>query len=176
MRKRRKFITTEDAPEDMALQITSMADIFTIILVFLLKSFSTGMANITPMKGNVLPAISITAKEEMKEALRVEITPNAILVDQKQVMELWNFRFTRAPAAEYNILNNRPIPVVVEALQSEREKDNDRKALRAGDPEKSGQLMVLAHEKTPYSTLKAVMDSAASAGFGDLQLVVLGKN
>ena len=32
---------------DMALQITSMADIFTIILVFLLKSFATGSLNTT---------------------------------------------------------------------------------------------------------------------------------
>ena len=41
--------------EEMSLQITSMADIFVIILVFLLKSYATSSVNVNPMAGMSLP-------------------------------------------------------------------------------------------------------------------------
>ena len=61
---------------EMALQITSMADIFTILLVFLLKSFSTGVTNITPSGNMVLPEAHKV--DALVETLKVEISAIAV--------------------------------------------------------------------------------------------------
>ncbi len=167
-KRRKKFITEDEPSQDMALQITSMADIFTIILVFLLKSFSTGIANISPSKGMVLPAVTTVSPDQMKESLKLEILPDGILIDQKPILKLSQFSVLRGPASAVDgeTPESPVIEPLVQSLSREREKTK-------GNPEAS-KLLVLAHEKTPYSTLKAVMASAASAGYADLQLVVLG--
>ena len=51
-------------PEDVKLNITSMMDMFTIILVFLLKNFSTE-GNLTPADNLTLPK-STVEKEQKK--------------------------------------------------------------------------------------------------------------
>ena len=43
------------------LQLTSMVDMFTILIVFLLKSFSTSAVHITPHDGMKLPCLLYTS-------------------------------------------------------------------------------------------------------------------
>jgi biopolymer transport protein ExbD len=146
------------AAEDTALQITSMADIFTIILVFLLKSYASGATSIAPALEMTLP--DGKSKDTMKETLKVELNRDAILLDQKQVMGLTNFRFN--PTTE---IENGGSPVLVKAFETER--------TNQPLPNQVSDLLVLADERIPYSTLRTVMASAASAGFVDLQLVIV---
>lgn len=143
----------------MALQITSMADIFTIILVFLLKSFSTGIANISPAQGMMLPSVTAKSEALIKEASKLEILPDGVLIDQKPVMKLRNFAHALGEDAEY-------AEPVYQALQQERAKSRQ--------PASESNLIVLADERTPYSTLKLITASAARAGYVDLQLIVVG--
>lgn len=145
--------------EEMSLQITSMADIFTIILVFLLKSFSTNVSNLSPSTGLELPEGRSSA--ELKDALKVEITKDVILVDQKPVMKLSDFQYLNA-APESSEPTNDEVTV---ALMSQR------KILP--EPNRDSALLVLADGRAPYSTIKRVISSAAGAGFVDLQLVVV---
>lgn len=163
-KKRRKFISADEQREEMALQITSMADIFVIILVFLLKSIASGTVDISPTKGMILPSVNTVQSSTMKAGTRIEVLPNGILVDQKMVLALKNFAIQRAPAdIDKEQLVLEP---VYQALLKERAK-SDKK-------ESETKIFLLAHEKTPYSTLKTIMTSAANAGYTDLQLVVLG--
>src|SRR6185503_16602722 len=76
--------------EDMALQITSMADIFTIILVFLLKSYATSALNITPSAGTMLAEAN--AGETPVEALKMEIAENSIQIEGQPVTPLKAFQ------------------------------------------------------------------------------------
>jgi hypothetical protein len=55
MSRRKSFLKRRAPHEEMSLQITSMADIFMILLVFLLKSLSSGTIQIAPSKGLQLP-------------------------------------------------------------------------------------------------------------------------
>src|SRR5437868_652994 len=80
--------------EEMALQITSMADIFTIILVFLLKSYATSAVNVTPTAGLLLPEAH--AGDAPIEAVRVEISKEAVQVDGLPVVKLTNFDFDKS--------------------------------------------------------------------------------
>ena len=58
---KKTFVKRAPPSDQMALQITSMADIFMILLVFLLKSYGSGVMEITNSKGIAMSATSSTA-------------------------------------------------------------------------------------------------------------------
>lgn len=152
--KKRKKGTT-----DVALQITSMADIFMILLVFLLKNYATSVTNIAPTAHLSLPEVT-KAKGEIKETLTIEIANNTVMIDQKQAVTLNAFQFDPAEDGPGGIS-----PTVLKVLNQQRQ-------LRP-EPNMDSSLLVMADQQTPYSTIKRVVASAASAGFVDLQLVVV---
>jgi biopolymer transport protein ExbD len=76
--------------EEMSLNITSMADVFTIILVFLLKSFSTGAQAVTPSAGMVLPMAG--AENPAMEALKVHVAADSISIEGNPVLTLEGFQ------------------------------------------------------------------------------------
>ncbi len=88
---RKSFVKRQPKSGDMALQITSMADVFMMLLVFLLKNYSTSVANITPTGEIRLPVAGNT--DTIKDALKLEVTRDAILLDQKAVITLNAFEF-----------------------------------------------------------------------------------
>jgi len=151
LRKKSKFSAADEQNEEVTLQITSMADIFTIILVFLLKSYSAGIANVSASQGVMLPEAK--GQANYRDALKIEILKDSVLVDQKSEVNLKNYVF---PADSDG---------VTRALLK------FRKHLKAGTED--SHLLLLADQHTPYATLKKVMDSAASAGYVDLQLAVV---
>ena len=158
--KKKKFGNPEAPSEEMSLQITSMADIFTIILVFLLKSYATGLSNVTPSQGVLLPEAK--AQEQMKDALKIEILQDSVLVDQKLTVPLRDFSFT----GEGEPGENGKSEEIFQALLKQRKN-------KTGVEQEDSHLLLLADQRTPYATLKRVMNSAASAGFVDLQLAVV---
>lgn len=148
------------ASEEMSLQITSMADVFTIILVFLLKSTATGIASVSPTGAN-LPVAG--GSELTKDALKIEVSRDVVTVDDKSVLNLVNFD---VPITE--VIENGMSQSVYQALMEKRKNKQEANS--------NSELLVLADENTPYSTLKTVLASAANSGFVDLQLVVVGDN
>ncbi len=153
-KKKKKRMTS-----DFSLQITSMADIFMILLVFLLKSYATSLTTISPSTPMALPEVT-AAQGVPKEALKVEIGKNIILVDNKPVTKLNNFEF-----AADEVASGDASPSITQVLDRERRK--------LPEPNLDSALVVMADEGTPYSTIKRVVASAAGAGFVDLQLVVV---
>lgn len=160
----RKFFKRHHASEEMTLQITSMADIFTIILVFLLKSFSTGMSALTPSPGVVLP-VAFAAHDPMHEGLRIEVTPDVILVDNKAVTKLVNFQL------DSNDVESDGTPRSLNAVFLQL-MDNEKYKT----PNSTPTVTILADRKTPYALLKRVMGSASVSGFGDFKLITVEAN
>src|SRR5215210_3114047 len=92
MRRKRRFLPHGNhGNEDVALQITSMADIFTILLVFLLKSYSAGVVGVSPDKNVQLPVAK--GGDQAVEALKVEVSNGSVLVEGKPVARLSNYEF-----------------------------------------------------------------------------------
>jgi biopolymer transport protein ExbD len=147
--------------DDMALQITSMADIFTIILVFLLKTTAAGINTVSP-NASKLPVGN--GAEITRDTLKLEISRSSVVVDDKTVLGLRDFEI---PVTE--VQSNGMSQSVYQALSGERVR-------RPASPDTSSQLLVLADEETPYSTLKEILASAANSGYVDLQLVVVENN
>lgn len=145
------------ASQEMTLNITSMADIFTILLVFLLKSFSTGVSSLTPATEIVLPEVA--KADSLQETLKVEISRDAILMDDKKVTSLEAFNipvFDQENDGTPRSLNT--------ALIAQRRKNTLQKYPR---------LMILADQEAPYATVKRVLASASQTGFAEFKLVVV---
>jgi biopolymer transport protein ExbD len=142
--------------QEMALNITSMADIFTIILVFLLKSFSAEGTSLTPGLAMQLPTVKHGL--QVSEGLKIEISDNAVQVDGKTAAELKSFEFN---------------PTEITATLVDTGVDQAIAQIRAKHPDQHDALTVMADYKTPYNTLKTVLASAANYGYLNYRLVVV---
>jgi biopolymer transport protein ExbD len=153
------------ASEEMSLNITSMADVFTIILVFLLKSYATGAASVTPSAGMLLPVAQ--ASTPAVEALKVNVSADSVSIEGTPAVTLQKFVF---PAQER--LPNGASRTLASAIEKERK----RQLLIAQanpDVKVDGKIILVADQRTPYETLKMVLASAAIHGFTDFKLAVI---
>jgi biopolymer transport protein ExbD len=166
-RKPRKFGRRPAHSQEMVLQITSMADIFTIILVFLLKSVSIGASNITPGSGVNLPEASLS--DEVSESMKLEISQDSILLDDKPITTLTDYRVDRNDLESDGTV--RPLNTALTILRQRKPASVANGPANAN--EDHTHLMLLADRKAPYSIVKTVMDSAANQGFSDIKLVVV---
>jgi biopolymer transport protein ExbD len=158
------FKSSRRGSEEMSLQITSMADIFTILLVFLLKSYSTSALAISPSKGLELPQAQ--ASDEQVEALKVMVSESSVEVEGQPAATLEHFTFDSK-----DIQNGASV-----SLNEALEKARKRQLLIAQsntDVKVDSKIIVVADQHAPYSTLKTVLASAALQGYTDFKLAVV---
>lgn len=165
--KKGRFTRPFQTKEEMTLQITPMADVFTILLVFLLKSFSVGISSISPSQSMTLP--SAKAADQMVEALKIEISNDQILLDNKHVSSLENFKL----AAE-DVEADGTIRSLNNILLAENKKILP--TTEDGKPSGPSPILVMADEKTPYNTVHTVLSTLAKRGHPDFKLVVVEEN
>lgn len=167
MTSKKGFKAKKVGGTDVALQITSMADIFTIILVFLLKSFAGGAMAVAPSEGVKLPVA--TSEATSPPALTIEVSEKAIQVENAFVSPLARFRF---PAGE---LRPNGIPAKLDENLEKQRKRQELIAKSNSDVSVDSKVIVLADQRTPYITLRSVLSAAALHGFTDFKLVVVKK-
>jgi biopolymer transport protein ExbD len=143
------------------LNITSMMDMFTIILVFLLKSFSTQGQLVTPATGLTLPTSSI--ERAASEALCVKISENSIVVENTLVIDSSGFG---------TLLEQKDfmIPALHDVLQTFA--DEAKKAAEMFGKEFSGEITIQGDVGVPYKVLTRVMYTCGQAGYPVMNLVV----
>lgn len=153
---------------DVGLNITAMADIFTLILVFLLKTYASGAVNITPSADVSLPIA--TASNGHVEALKVEISQGGVLIESQPAMTLTDYRIEKSDLETNG---------VSKTLSTAFDRERQRQLLLSkenAEVKPDARLVVVADRKVPYSTIKSVLASAATHGYTDFKLAVLDKN
>jgi biopolymer transport protein ExbD len=140
-----------------ALNLTSMVDFMSVIVIFLLMSFSAdgdlsqNAPDITPPEASAadqlkrLPIIAVSATEITLEGVRVESSRTVLAED-----------------------DNYELPKLAEALK--REQDNF-KAIRKGE-EFKGEIIIQADEDVPYKLIRRVFGATARAGYGNIAYMV----
>jgi biopolymer transport protein ExbD len=157
----------------MVLQITSMADVFTILLVFLLKNLAAGESSLNLTPEMTLP--EAIASDQLTEALKIEITPKGVSLADHVVSELNDFQIDRRDMESNGTLRSLNNAFISQA-KNRKPSSNAAKAdanQNAEPPANDRRLLVLADKRTPYTTLKSVMDTAAGNGFAEFKLVVV---
>ncbi len=149
--------------EEGGLTITSLMDMMTIILVFLLKSYSVEDIQVNPEGDLELPMSSSTKEPEV--SVNVVVSRLSISVDGVKVIDVENSEV----AEEY-----KRGPIISPLYDTLQEKADDAKAVAARNPSQpfKGRLLLQCDKSTEFSLLREVMYTAGQAQFGEFKFVV----
>ena len=134
-------------------QLTSLVDVMTILLVFLIKSFSVEGDIITPSDDLVLPVSS--SEKPPRPRCSIEITRHALLADG-QILESLD-----EMAASDSLL----VPQLFSWMKLQRAK--------CDDVQKVPEVMIQCDKDIEFAIVKKVMFTCSKAGFVDFSVLVL---
>jgi biopolymer transport protein ExbD len=145
------------------LTITSLMDMMTIILVYLLKSFSAEGQILTNADNLVLPLS--TSKESPKEThLMVALTTDWVMVDNIPVVRTSQVREDEGIS----------IPAVKEKLDVAMLQEENMVKIGALSRVK-GEVVIQADKNIEYDVLYKVMATCGEVGFNAIKFAVMGR-
>ncbi|MGO9830651.1 MAG: ExbD/TolR family protein [Myxococcaceae bacterium] len=164
---RKKRIERDNAAQIRELNIVAMMDMMTIILVFLLKSYTASAISLTQSE-DIKPPVSST-RATPRDTVAVTITPKDILVGDHVVVALEHGQVP--PGA----LNGRLVVPLDQALRKEVEK---LKYIADRNPAApfSKELSVIGDRRIPYDLLLTVLYTAGQNELENYRFVVLQKD
>lgn len=143
--------------EVVDVDITSLLDILTILLVFLLMSYNASDLQ-----------LDLTTKLDMADSNAQELTKFApvLQVNKEQVVFLNMKEIGRIPASG-------PMPELTEALKRQRaETEEANKKIRT--PHKLELVNLVFDKDMDYSVVQRVMNDSAQAGYSQFKFIVKG--
>jgi biopolymer transport protein ExbD len=164
-RKKRK--EREQAGEIRELNIVAMMDMMTIILVFLLKSYSATAVAMMASE-DIRPPVS-TTRTTPRDTVAVTVTPRAILVGDKKVVTL------ESGALPTPLMEGRLIRPLSEALGKEVQK---LKFIADKNPTATfnHELSVIGDKSISYDLLLSVLYTAGQNELENFRFVVMQKD
>lgn len=160
--KRTRFKPEIKRNQSFALNITSMTDMFTILLVFLLQTFATSEVPMEPVAGLRLPS-SQTDKNPV-EGIKISLSPTELKMDKTMLAQVKDNAIDKL-AIDKNDSN------FIRPLFDELQKLNNAKDANKNETAKIGKILLQADQSMPYATIRKVMYTASMAGFPNVKLV-----
>ena len=155
-------------PSTFKIQITSMVDMFVILLVFLLKSYSTSPVNITP-SDNLTLAVSTSSKDPV-DVLKLVVSKEGIFVYEKQVLKFDEKGEVALGDLDANDTN------FIRSLYTELDQQAEKSKSIAQVNETlefDGKVLMQADRGVPYALLRKVMYTSMLAGYSDVKIAVM---
>ena len=134
-------------------QLTSLIDVMTILLVFLIKSFSVEGNIITPSEDLILPVS--TAEKPPRPRCSIEITRTELLAEGRHLEDI------AAIMSSDSLL----VPQLFSWMKLQR--------ATATDSLKAPEVMIQCDREIEYAIVKKVMYTCSKAGFTDFSVLVL---
>lgn len=134
-------------------QLTSLVDVMTILLVFLLKSFSVEGNLVTPSSDLVLPYSN--SQKTPRPVYSIEITQKEVIADGKII----------APIDDFKNQDSLTIPSLYEWMRLEKTKSFDTAGVK--------EVMIQSDRNIAFNVVKRVMYTCSKAGFTDFSVLVL---
>jgi biopolymer transport protein ExbD len=146
------------------LNITSMIDMFTLMVVFLLQNYSAQGQLVTPAEGLKLPKSSV--EKMAKEALNVKVSQKTIMVENSIVID---------QAGYQKLLSQKDFMIdqlykILSKYSAEAEKSAEM-----FKTEFSGKISIQGDVEIPYNVLTRVMYTCGQAGYPNMNLIVYRK-
>ncbi len=148
-----------------SLNITSMMDMMTIVLVFLLKSFDAE-GNLLTQADNLRLPLSVSRKQVKEIALTVIVDNDNILVDGTTVAN------TSDVAAQDSLL----VAPMLDLMKEKREAEVKALLAKGTVEEESGRVIVQLDKNIPYDIMYKVMATCGFSGYGNVGFAVIQKN
>ncbi len=134
-------------------QLTSLIDVMTILLVFLIKSFSVEGHLITPSPDLELPVS--TSKKAPRTMVSLEITKSSVLSEGVEIAEIDQFKDN----------DSLLIPLLYDWMFVQRAKSTDKK--------QDHEVLIQSDRDVEFNVVKRVMFTCSKAGFTDFSVLVL---
>lgn len=145
------------------LNITSMTDMFTLMLVFLLQNFAATSVEVKTEQDITLPT-SNSYKNPIT-SLQISVSKTGIKVGEKLVATISNRDIASTDIDPQDTNFIQPLFKELQAIAQDPNIKKDEKNM----------IMLQADQDLPYQTLRKVMYTASMAGFPQVKLVtVLG--
>jgi biopolymer transport protein ExbD len=143
------------------LNLTSMMDMFTIILVFLLKTYSTEGQLLQPSESLTLPKSNIETQPET--ALDIVVSKDLVMLNSKKVVD-----FERVQQQKDFIIPSLQKELKVHAREARSMEQ------QYGIPF-SGKVIIQGDQSIQYQDLVKVMATCGASEFPNMRLVVYRK-
>lgn len=144
-------------------QMTSLVDVLTVLVFFLLKNFSSEGDIVTQSKNLELPMSSSKAKPE--QMLNIAISAKHILVEGTPV----------ALVTEEQERDGNDIPGLARFLEDKR-KQTEEIAEYDKNVSFSGKLVIQGDKSIPYWLLQKVLATCGENGYSSFSLAVMKKD
>ncbi len=164
MGRRRHFEMDVKQNSTFTLNITSMTDMFTLLLVFLLQNFATSSVELKPVKDLRVPTSN--SYKNPVDVLQVSVSEGEIRVSDKVVARVQNRQIASTDIDPQDSNFIKPL------FQELQERAHDPKAQKGKD-EDNGQILLQADQNLPYQTIRKVMYTASMAGYPHVKLVTV---
>jgi biopolymer transport protein ExbD len=159
-RKRREML-------EFTLNVTSLMDVLTVLLFFLVKSYSVSQAALQTPQGLRLPAS--TAKGDLEETVAVALTSTELRVNNQVLVTLDQGRFNPKDLAR----DGRTIVLLKHALDDEYAKRNAVfKEEGTTDNLPPGRVIIQSDRQLEFAVVKYVLHTAAQSHYNDYEFVV----
>ena len=162
MSYRRRKYEPRNQGATFGLNLTSMTDMFTILLVFLLQTYSTSDFQVDPDRGISLPLSSISTNPT--KALKVSLSKTELKIEGRTIASLTSdgtFAKTDLEGSDDNFI--KPLFTELEKASKEN-KDSSVE---------EGKLLFQADSSLSYQMLRKVMYTASMAGFPKLKMATV---
>ncbi len=167
MAYKRRMNTVGKKKSSFTLNITSMTDMFTIMLVFLLQTYSNAEVQITPEKDLKLP--SSDSMKNPTPGVQIKLSRTNLRIDDKIIFEMADGRL---PASVLDSKDADFIKPLFQHLESLNKEKDDIK----GEKERQtivGKLLLQADGTLPYEVIRKVFYTASMAGFPQVKMVTV---
>ena len=162
--KRKKAV----ADRPVSLNLNSMMDMMTLILVFLLKSYGEEPLKVLP--GTDLPFS--TSEILPKDMTTISITNNAIVIMEKQVVQLTDRKVDKS------LKKGGAAGLIIQPLETalRDEVEKQKNFARQTNSEFLGEMTIVADDETPYRLIAEVMQTAIATEFKKFRFAVVKGN
>ncbi len=150
---KKKFSGSGGITDIIKPQMTSLIDILTLLLVFLIQSFNAEGTLVTPSSDLELPLSS--SKKQPSPSMMIEITRDAVVAEGKQLAADASF------ASSADLL----VPNVYSWLGQQKS--------RVGASAEPRQIIIQCDKEIEFNIVKRVMYTCSKAGFTDFSVLVI---
>jgi biopolymer transport protein ExbD len=156
---------TRKYADDVPFSITSMMDMMTIILVFMIKNMDAEGQLLTQAENLILP-ISTSKIQPKTVSLTVVVDANYVIADNEQVVP------TPDVLAQEDLLVTR-----LDEILKDRRAIEQEHALKMGLPaDEAGNIIVQIDKNIPYDVMYKVMATCGFSGYTNIAFAVMQKN
>ncbi len=159
-RKNRQFVVPK-------LHITAMMDMFTIILIFLLFSFSDNPETFQMDKDMNLP--ESTAKMDYKDSIKLVLSQTSLKLDGEVIAEIQDGKVIGLDPTELKK------SILYERLKSYQEQIADVNLDEDSKKESKKHILFLCDKQISFKTINNIVKIAGMAGYPNFQFAVLKK-